>query len=108
MSKTSIERYRDYAREGLGGDVGALLVVADAVLGDEGERGWITLGPGVTELTVQTRHEPVKVYLSLTAGGLPVCGGGVDTAGCTLGPTGFTIYANVVSESCRVDYISER
>jgi hypothetical protein len=71
------------------------------------EEGCISLNQGIHQVTVDTKVTPVEVFLSVRPLGTPVCVGAVDMVGYTLLPTGFTLYADIKSNSAEVCYFVE-
>jgi hypothetical protein len=69
--------------------------------------GCITLNQGNHEITVATDSAPTAVFLSVSPIGTPVCSGNIDMVGYSLLPTGFVLYANIMSNSAEVCYIVE-
>lgn len=70
------------------------------------ESGELTVATGMSEITVLTEHMPIRVYVSMTSSGHPVCGGQPDFVSVALLPNGFVLTVNVSSESCTIDWLS--
>lgn len=67
--------------------------------------GSITLNQGNHEVAIKTECAPKNVFLSVCAGGVPVCSGSIDMVGYNILPDGFILYANVQSNVVEVKYI---
>lgn len=71
------------------------------------EHGQITLAFGNTEVAVQTKGKPSKVYVSTSDCNHQVCGADVNMVGAVITDTGFILFANIKSAKCVVDWIAE-
>lgn len=70
--------------------------------------GIIVLGYGSHEIRVRTGGKPDHVYISICKSRHhPVCHGGVTMVGTTIHENGFTLYANVQSDTCEIEWIAE-
>jgi hypothetical protein len=69
------------------------------------ETGQIILNQGNHEVVITTGVPPVTVYLSVQPDGTPVCIGSIDMVGYSLNAAGFTLYADIESNSAVVSYI---
>lgn len=75
----------------------------DVCLVEEGDG--ILLAFGDKDITFKTDFKPERVYVSLTADGLPVCVGDRNTVAVTLLEDGFILHASIRTDHATVRWI---
>lgn len=98
------QRYCRFVELGLAGDVGALLTLAEVTQNHQ-DHGQITLAAGEHQVSIATRRPANQVYLWLEYEDYQVCQAQVNLAGVIVNATGFTIVANIKSNSCIVHWL---
>lgn len=71
------------------------------------ETGTITVSFGTYEIWIYTEQTPFLVLVDAVPTGQQVCGSGPDSVSTTIGDHGFTISANIQSNSADIDWIAE-
>ena len=73
----------------------------------DSQKGSIILASGHHEVKINTKNEPVEVYIALKTLDTQVCAGDVDVAGVKLMPDGFVLYADIKSSECKAKWIAK-
>jgi hypothetical protein len=85
--------------------LGHVLDSMDCNLAENPDNEGILLPYGDHVISVKLDHKPLMVFVSLTDGEGPVCGGDISTSGVTLMDDGFVLYVHVKTNETLVRWI---
>lgn len=72
------------------------------------EKGDLTVAQGIHDVTIDTKSEPKRVWISLEGfGDMPVCIGDVDKASTAITPSGFVLHLEITSTERTIKWYVE-
>jgi len=86
-----------------------IIVKEVPVLGKHQDKGVLHLNKGTHSITVETKREPEKIWVSFKEEdiAIPVCHGDVDRVGVTMTPEGFVVEAEIFTDTRTIEWLAE-